>query len=163
MSITGRGFQVEYPAITLHAVSRGERPSIYCQLDDSISEPSTPDETISELRELSIIPQNPESRTFSPMSCFQTTHQPIPIRITQWIPYLRHCLNAPPFTRMRLLQTMRMALTMLLSILQTLKHSLVTENRNSVKLGGCAAISPMIADMRPTRSCSHHFFFWLLP
>lgn len=35
-SSTGRSFQVEYPSITLHAISRsGPRPSIYCQLDES--------------------------------------------------------------------------------------------------------------------------------
>ncbi|KAJ4480669.1 regulator of volume decrease after cellular swelling-domain-containing protein [Lentinula edodes] len=36
MSKTGKGFQIEYPSITLHAVSRGDTPpSIYCQLDES--------------------------------------------------------------------------------------------------------------------------------
>ncbi|KAJ2914071.1 hypothetical protein MD484_g6338, partial [Candolleomyces efflorescens] len=35
-SSTGRSFQVEYPSITLHAISRsGPRPSLYCQLDES--------------------------------------------------------------------------------------------------------------------------------
>ncbi|KAJ7678548.1 regulator of volume decrease after cellular swelling-domain-containing protein [Mycena rosella] len=39
MSTTGRGFQIEYPAITLHAVSRAEAgPSIYCQLDEHAGE-----------------------------------------------------------------------------------------------------------------------------
>ncbi|KAG5636085.1 hypothetical protein H0H81_009164 [Sphagnurus paluster] len=61
MSTTGRGFQIEYPAITLHAISRGEYgPSIYCQLDES--DPSAPaaedSEEDTELRELTIIPQN---------------------------------------------------------------------------------------------------------
>ncbi len=36
MSKTGKGFQIEYPSITLHAVSRGDTsPSLYCQLDES--------------------------------------------------------------------------------------------------------------------------------
>ncbi|KAJ4488070.1 regulator of volume decrease after cellular swelling-domain-containing protein [Lentinula aciculospora] len=36
MSKTGNGLQIEYPLITLHAVSRGDTPpSIYCQLDES--------------------------------------------------------------------------------------------------------------------------------
>ncbi|KAG5646795.1 hypothetical protein DXG03_002172 [Asterophora parasitica] len=60
MSTTGRGFQIEYPSITLHAISRGENgPSIYCQLDES--DPSVPaaenDDEDTELRELTILPQ----------------------------------------------------------------------------------------------------------
>ena len=36
MSKSGKGFQIEYPSITLHAVSKGDTsPSIYCQLDES--------------------------------------------------------------------------------------------------------------------------------
>lgn len=33
---SGRGFEVKYPHITLHAISRGgdDQPCIYCQLDD---------------------------------------------------------------------------------------------------------------------------------
>jgi chloride channel, nucleotide-sensitive, 1A len=66
MSDMGSGFQIEYPAITLHAVSRGERgPSIYCQLDEYAGEPDAAvveeDEGDSEMRELTIIPQNPSS------------------------------------------------------------------------------------------------------
>jgi nucleotide-sensitive chloride channel 1A len=69
MSNTGRGFQIEYPAITLHAVSRGERgPSIYCQLDERAGEPNAAaieDEDDSEMRELTIIPQNPTSGMYT--------------------------------------------------------------------------------------------------
>lgn len=66
MSTTGVGFQIEYPAITLHAVSRGESgPSIYCQLDESYGQvnggPSANDDEYSEMRELTIIPKNSES------------------------------------------------------------------------------------------------------
>ncbi|KAG1870707.1 regulator of volume decrease after cellular swelling-domain-containing protein [Suillus subalutaceus] len=40
MSSTGVGFQVPYPAITLHAIARPESgPSIYCQLDELAGEP----------------------------------------------------------------------------------------------------------------------------
>jgi len=64
MSTSGRGFQIPYLAITLHAVSRAESgPSIYCQLDDSVGSPEDPsanDEPI-EMRELSIVPQNASS------------------------------------------------------------------------------------------------------
>ncbi|KAF8558101.1 hypothetical protein OG21DRAFT_1285957 [Imleria badia] len=56
MSSTGRGFQVKYPAITLHAISRGDRPSIYCQLDETA--PDEASEDVAEMRELSIVPQD---------------------------------------------------------------------------------------------------------
>ncbi|KAI9001522.1 regulator of volume decrease after cellular swelling-domain-containing protein [Trametes punicea] len=64
MSASGRGFQVEYPSITLHAISRGEKgPSIYCQLDDAAAtqideQPQNDDEDIPPMRELSIIPKD---------------------------------------------------------------------------------------------------------
>lgn len=67
MSSTGVGFQVPYPAITLHAIARPESgPSIYCQLDELAEEPgaveSTENDEASDMRELSIIPSNPASR-----------------------------------------------------------------------------------------------------
>ncbi|GLB40669.1 putative regulator of volume decrease after cellular swelling [Lyophyllum shimeji] len=73
MSTTGRGFQIEYPAITLHAISRAATdnggPSIYCQLDEStpnVEGAPAPaavvdDEEDTPLRELSILPQAPEA------------------------------------------------------------------------------------------------------
>ncbi|PIL29890.1 transporter [Ganoderma sinense ZZ0214-1] len=64
LSATGRGFQVDYPSITLHAISRATAgPSIYCQLD----EPCAPDaldddeESASHMRELVILPKDPSS------------------------------------------------------------------------------------------------------
>lgn len=62
-STLGRGFQVEYPSITLHAVSRGESgPSIYCQLDENSAEQNaTEGEEYADMRELSIVPSFPES------------------------------------------------------------------------------------------------------
>ncbi|KAK7032889.1 regulator of volume decrease after cellular swelling-domain-containing protein [Favolaschia claudopus] len=64
MSTTGRGFQIEYPAITLHAISRAEAgPSIYCQLDEHAGEPegAASNEEMSDMRELSIVPQSADS------------------------------------------------------------------------------------------------------
>ncbi|KAJ7454816.1 regulator of volume decrease after cellular swelling-domain-containing protein [Mycena latifolia] len=64
MSTTGHGFQIEYPAITLHAVSRAEAgPSIYCQLDEHAgeAEAAASNEEMSEMRELSIVPQSAAS------------------------------------------------------------------------------------------------------
>ncbi|CAA7266889.1 unnamed protein product [Cyclocybe aegerita] len=66
MPASGPGFQIEYPTITLHAVSRGETgPSLYCQLDESIGAPNggapVDENEDTEMRELTIVPQNPES------------------------------------------------------------------------------------------------------
>jgi len=63
MNASGRGFQVEYPAITLHAISRaGEGPSIYCQLDEAAAqvngEGAESGDEVADMRELNIIPQN---------------------------------------------------------------------------------------------------------
>ncbi|KIP11057.1 hypothetical protein PHLGIDRAFT_21938 [Phlebiopsis gigantea 11061_1 CR5-6] len=62
MSTTGRGFKVEYPSITLHAVSRAENgPSIYCQLDESSPEAPAEDDEVPDMRELIIIPKAAEA------------------------------------------------------------------------------------------------------
>ncbi|KAE9399261.1 hypothetical protein BT96DRAFT_957291 [Gymnopus androsaceus JB14] len=58
MSKAGKGFQIEYPSITLHAVSRGDtHPSIYCQLDERRG--SREDDM--DMRELSIVPTRVEA------------------------------------------------------------------------------------------------------
>lgn len=67
MSITGRGFQLEYPSITLHAISRTESgPSIYCQLDETPAgdQPGNCEDD-SPMRELKIVPERVEAREFS--------------------------------------------------------------------------------------------------
>ncbi|THH27390.1 hypothetical protein EUX98_g6799 [Antrodiella citrinella] len=68
MSSTGRGIQVEYPTITLHAVSRAESgPSIYCQLDESPVNTEQKqrvegdEEEVTPMRELSIVPADATS------------------------------------------------------------------------------------------------------
>ncbi|KAG8834033.1 hypothetical protein FRC17_009671 [Serendipita sp. 399] len=62
-SATGKGLQVTYPTISLHAISRAEYgPSIYCQLDETLDaeeEPAADDEM--ELRELRINAQSEAS------------------------------------------------------------------------------------------------------
>lgn len=65
MAASGRGIQVEYPSITLHAISRAESgPSIYCQLDESAPSPeNSGDDVDTEMRELTIVPQAPTART----------------------------------------------------------------------------------------------------
>ncbi|KAJ3906459.1 regulator of volume decrease after cellular swelling-domain-containing protein [Lentinula edodes] len=71
MSKTGKGFQIEYPSITLHAVSRGDTPpSIYCQLDESsakamemLEDENEEEETQEDMdmRVLNIVPSRVES------------------------------------------------------------------------------------------------------
>ena len=67
VSTTGRGFQVEYPSITLHAISRTESgPCIYCQLDETPTGDQTDgDDDDSPMRELKIIPERVEARELS--------------------------------------------------------------------------------------------------
>jgi len=66
MSTSSHGFQIKYPAITLHAISRAESPpSIYCQLDDragDVENPSLQQDDESDVRELIIIPADDTSR-----------------------------------------------------------------------------------------------------
>lgn len=62
MSVSGRGFSVDYPSITLHAISRAESgPSLYCQLDEAVdlnNDVSLEDDNVdTEMRELFIVPQ----------------------------------------------------------------------------------------------------------
>ncbi|PPQ85373.1 hypothetical protein CVT25_006404 [Psilocybe cyanescens] len=66
MATNGTGFSIEYPVITLHAVSRGESgPSIYCQLDESFGTENAAavadDDAVTDMRELTIVPQNAQS------------------------------------------------------------------------------------------------------
>ncbi|KAF9493399.1 hypothetical protein BDN71DRAFT_1395091 [Pleurotus eryngii] len=64
MSANGRGIQIEYPSITLHAISRSDdAPSIYCQLDDAVPSSTSAsadikdrDDDLTEMREMNIIP-----------------------------------------------------------------------------------------------------------
>ncbi|KAG7089626.1 hypothetical protein E1B28_011291 [Marasmius oreades] len=64
ISATARGFQIDYPSITLHAVSRSESgSSIYCQLDESSGEleVEADNEEDMVMRELNIVPQDASS------------------------------------------------------------------------------------------------------
>ncbi|KAH9836738.1 regulator of volume decrease after cellular swelling-domain-containing protein [Rhodofomes roseus] len=63
LSKSGRGWSVEYPSITLHAISRAESgPSIYCQLDEAAAlangDTTVDEEADTELKELIIAPQD---------------------------------------------------------------------------------------------------------
>lgn len=74
MAASGRGIQVEYPSITLHAISRAEAgPSIYCQLDETAGLPAAEqvgDEEDKPMRELIIIPSAPTARMFVDVRIF---------------------------------------------------------------------------------------------
>lgn len=68
MSSSGRGIQLEYPTITLHAVSRAAAgPSIYCQLDENPGNVEQKadvgdEEDVTPMRELNIVPKDASSR-----------------------------------------------------------------------------------------------------
>lgn len=73
---SGRGFQVEYPNIILHAISRADSgPCIYCQLDETASNTEAngateDEEPESDLLELKIIPESASSRMS--LSCLRS-------------------------------------------------------------------------------------------
>ncbi|KAG8686588.1 hypothetical protein FRC09_014030 [Ceratobasidium sp. 395] len=62
---SGSGFTIEYPRITLHAVSRGEAgPFVYCQLDEgdpTATGGAEDEDEDAEMREMKIIPSDPAS------------------------------------------------------------------------------------------------------
>ncbi|QRV89853.1 hypothetical protein RhiJN_17871 [Ceratobasidium sp. AG-Ba] len=62
---SGTGFTIEYPRITLHAVSRSDTvTSVYCQLDESdlaTNGAAENEDEDSEMREMKIIPSDPAS------------------------------------------------------------------------------------------------------
>jgi nucleotide-sensitive chloride channel 1A len=62
-SNSGHGFEIKYPAITLHAISRAEsRPCIYCQIDEGDVAEDAEDDKI---RELKIFPSSEASRSWT--------------------------------------------------------------------------------------------------
>ena len=66
LSASGRGFQVDYPSITLHAISRTESgPSVYCQLDEPVADDQQEDEDSSSMRELVIVPKDVSARALA--------------------------------------------------------------------------------------------------
>jgi len=57
MTASGTGFQIEYPKITLHGVSRKDDVSVvYCQLDDTPEGAEIPEDEDCEMSELTIYP-----------------------------------------------------------------------------------------------------------
>ena len=67
ISASGRGWSVDYPSITLHAISRAESgPSIYCQLDEAAaladSEAPLDEDADTEMKELMIMPREAAAR-----------------------------------------------------------------------------------------------------
>lgn len=78
MSTSGKGFQVPYTTITLHAISRSDlAPSIYCQLDEAQAqeeEPTQDEEAELEMRELRIVPSTSESRESCADLCWPIIH-----------------------------------------------------------------------------------------
>ncbi len=78
ISATGKGFQVDYPSITLHAISRAEAgPSIYCQLDEApAAEAAVQEEEddVANMRELVIVPKDSSARTYLPSALALPPH-----------------------------------------------------------------------------------------
>ncbi len=149
MSASGRGFQVEYPSITLHAVSRAESgPCIYCQLDESNPGQSAEGED-SKMSELSLIPTNPGSCTFIHVL---TVNPLLTIfSFVQWKPSSKLCRLVHHYTPMKKMQKVNSTTTLSSIQTQILRSLMEMKMRNLVRLGGCAAISSMITVIRRTR------------
>jgi nucleotide-sensitive chloride channel 1A len=74
MSASGKGIQITYPTISLHAISRADLgPSIYCQLDEMVEldhEPTQDEEDAMEMRELRInVPETSCESRHSVLEC----------------------------------------------------------------------------------------------
>lgn len=154
MSATGRGFQVEYPSITLHAISRAESgPSIYCQLDDIAESPEdAAEEAESELKELIIVPKDGQAcASFTPpaKACFSIL---IAFSLLQWNLYSRAYRYVPPYTLiLRPLTRIWTTMPLLTQMKTVSTHSRAAKMRNSAKSGGCAVISSTITVTLHTR------------
>ena len=163
MSNTGHGFQIEYPSITLHAISRqDEQPSIYCQLDEETEavieqlshadlngteneedeQEEQGDEVDTPMRELSIIPQNPQACKYHLVQWFIYADGS-----GQWRLSSMHCRDAQ-----HCIQTLKYSTKRHSSVLMRILTFLTaTKTKNSVKSGGCAVILSIIADLPHTR------------
>lgn len=87
MSNKSKGFQVSYPTITIHAVSRGPKgPAIYCQLDESTGYNPTTDADADgvtyDMRELTIYPKDPDSGS---SVCILSRRKPLLSRLVEKI------------------------------------------------------------------------------
>jgi hypothetical protein len=159
-STTGRTFQIEYPSITLHAISRGESgPFVYCQLDDSpVAGADGGDggadadaEDLPRMRELSLTPQPSDSRAY-PLPPFSPPRLTLnPSACSQWTPFSRRSLSALLFTPIPRGPTTRTPTRMRSSIVASLKSSPVRRAKSSAKSEGCAVISSTITAISPTR------------
>ena len=100
---SGTGFTIEYPRITLHAVSRGESgPSVYCQLDESDPSGATNgeeenDEEDTEMTEMKIIPSDPASgEHYYPVSRPHLDIHPNPLKVEPIFEALSQCAALHP-------------------------------------------------------------------
>ena len=153
MSMTGVGFQIEYPAITLHAVSRAESgPSIYCQLDESFRQvnggPPGNEDEYSEMRELTIVPKTSDSCMISLIPPIRSYLIPL---FYKWSPFLKHYLNVLLSILTHMVKKMTWTMPSSMSMVQLSKLLLEMKMKNLVRLGGCAVILSMTTALRPTR------------
>lgn len=161
MSATGRGFQLEYPSITLHAISRGEQgPSIYCQLDDTVNaaenaKPQNDEEDVADMSELTILPKDPFARASASFCARSCTHD-----IPQSSLYSRRSPSAHPSIPTLARTTRWTTTTTRSSIPASSRPSTGPPTRSSARSGGCAAISSIIAVSPRTRHRAPTCFFF---
>jgi hypothetical protein len=150
-SSTGRILQIEYPAIALHATSRGDSaPYIYCHIDEPPAADAPPpdaDDTLNS-RVVMLTPQDPASRAFRLIHTYASsdcvlTHS---LLSRQWILSSRHSHIVPLFIPILKDPMMEMTTKTHLSIQIRLhlKFSLEVRARNSARSAGCAVLLPRI-------------------
>jgi hypothetical protein len=159
--------QIEYPAIALHATSRGDSaPYVYCHIDEppaANAPPPDADDTLIS-RVLMLTPQDPASRAFRLIHTYASSNCVLTYSLLsrQWILSLRHSHIVPlsipilkdPMTEMATMTTTTTA-HLSIQIRLHLKFSLEMRARNSARSAGCAVIPLTIIAISPTR----HFLF----
>ena len=167
-SSTGRTLQIEYPAIALHATSRGDSaPYVYCHIDEPPAADAPPPDADDTLisRVLMLTPQDPTSRAFRLIHTYASSDWGLTYSLSsrQWILSSRHfhiALLFIPILRdptMEMTTTTTTATTILsIQIRLHLKFSLGMRARNSARSAGCAVLLLTITAISPTR----HFLFF---
>ena len=156
--------QIEYPAIALHATSRGDSaPYVYCHIDEppaADAPPPDPDDTLIS-RVLMLTPQDPASRAFRLIHTYASSNYVLShLSSRQWILSSRPSHIVPLFIPILRDPMMEMMTTttkthLSIQIRLHLKFSLEMRAMNSARSAGCAVVLLTITAISPTR----HFLF----
>jgi hypothetical protein len=157
--------QIEYPAIALHATSRGDSaPYVYCHIEEPPAADAPPPDADDTLisRVLMLTPQDSASRAFRLIHADASSNCILTYSLLsrQWTLSSRHSHIVPLFIPILKDPMMEMTTTtttcLLIQIRMHLKFSLEMRARNSARSAGCAVLLLTITAICPTR----HFLFF---